>query len=237
MGRLLGNPVISVIMPAYNEEEHIEACFNRVVRTLRRYGRPFEIILEEDGSTDRTPEIIDRLARRHPFVKALHHPRRMGKGWGMQKCMYAARGDVIVLIDADGEYPPERIPDLVDAINGADMVIGSRRGVGRGGSPLRAVASRMYGIIVKGLFGIRGFPGDPQAGFKALRRSVIETVGPLSAEGFDIDSEIIIKAMMGGFKITSITVPYSYKGQSKVNALIDPIKMFFSMLRWWRKVG
>ena len=226
---------VSVIIPAYNEENYIEECFQRVIKVMKGYGKPFEVILEEDGSTDSTPQIIDKLAKEYPFVKALHFPRKMGKGFGVRMCLMNASGEIIVLIDADAEYPPERIPALLDKIGENDIVVGSRkiwknrkamkvRGI-------RALASRVYGILIKNLFGVNSLE-DLQTGLKAFKREVIEKIQPLTSNGFEIDSEILIKAVRKGFKVGFIPITYTYKGNSKVNVLLDPLKMFFSMLRW-----
>ena len=217
-------------MPAYNEEGYIEECFNRVVRTLERYGRTFEVVLEEDGSTDRTPEIIDRLARQHRFVKALHHPRRIGKGWGIQQGLRAAQGDVIVLIDSDGEYPPEKIPELIDLIDGATIVLGERRSLVRR-HPIRVLLSLLYARFVNLFFGV-DLPGDIQAGLKVFPSAVIDVMLPLRSNGFEIDSEMILKAFSNGFKVVSVPVGYTYKGRSKVNIVLDSIRILLSLLMW-----
>ncbi|MCS7120148.1 MAG: glycosyltransferase family 2 protein [Nitrososphaerota archaeon] len=227
-------PIISVIMPAYNEEERLEECFERVYEALKRYGKPFEIILEEDGSSDMTPQIIDKLAKSHSNVKALHFPRRMGKGFGVRRCFEEARGEFIVLIDSDLEYPPEKIPDMLDAIDGNDIIVGSRKiWINRNNGNIkliRAYLSRIYGFFIKHMFGVRF--EDLQTGFKAFRRNVIEAIQPLTSNGFEIDSEILIKAARRGFRIGYIPVTYNYKGNSKVSIYRDPVKMFFSLLKW-----
>ncbi len=228
---------VSVIMPAYNEEERIETCFHRVLGSLKKYGQTFEIILEEDGSTDRTPEIIDKLADEYPFVKALHFPRKMGKGFGVRNGLEAAQGGLIVMIDSDVEYPPERIPDLLTSIDGNDIIVGARstwKNVKNGEvRMIRALLSRMYGIIVRALFKV-DFNGikDFQSGFKAFRREVIEAIQPITSNGFEIDTEILIKALRKGFRVGVIPITYTYKGNSKVNIVSDPFKMFLSILGW-----
>jgi glycosyltransferase involved in cell wall biosynthesis len=228
-----GSVYVSVVMPAYNEEEHIESCFNKVAETLEAYGQPFEIILEEDGSTDRTPEIISELARKHNYVKALHFPKRMGKGFGIKRCFEVAKGKYIVLIDSDLEYPPEQIPKLLRKINGAAMVIGVRNFNEKHPERtlLRSITSRVYCSIIKSLFKINGLH-DPQAGFKVFKREMLERISPLVCNGFEIDTEILIKAMMCGFTVNYVPIVYTYKGNSKVNLLGDPLKMFFSLLKW-----
>jgi len=225
---------VSVIMPAYNEEKRLEVCFVKVVEVLKKLQKPFEIILEEDGSTDKTPEIMDRLAESYSYVKALHFPKRMGKGFGIRKCFEIARGEYIVLIDSDMEYPPEKIPELLNSIDGNDIVVGSRKiWINRKNGNtkiLRAFLSRLYSKLIKSLFNVN--LQDYQSGFKAFRRKVIESIQPLTSNGFEIDSEILIKASRRGFRIGFIPITYTYKGNSKVNIFRDPIKMFLSLLRW-----
>ena len=229
----IGKVVVSVVMPAYNEEGRIEACFNKVAEVLKEYGQSFEIILEEDGSTDRTPEIIDRLAKEHQNVKALHYSKRMGKGFGIKRCFEEANGEYIVLIDSDLEYPPEQIPKLLEKIDGAAMVIGVRKFRGRLPEKvlLRSIASKIYCLVIKLLFRVNGLH-DPQAGFKVFKREALERISPLVCNGFEIDTEILVKAVRRGFKIDTVPVTYTYKGNSKVNVKIDPFKMLIGLLMW-----
>ena len=226
--------LISVILPAYNEEKYIQKCFDRVYKVLMDYGEPFEIILEEDGSTDRTPEIIDKIAARYPNVKALHFPNRMGKGFGIKKCFENAKGEYIVLIDADMEYPPEKIPHLLNALDGNDIVVGARKLwkniKNRKVRIIRALLSRFYSALINWLFGVNLL--DYQSGFKAFKREVIEEIQPLISNGFEIDSEILIKAVNKGFRIDFVPIEYTYKGNSKVDIIRDPVKMFLSMIKW-----
>jgi len=219
-------------MPAYNEEKYLEECFFRVVKVLKDYGRSFEVILEEDGSTDRTPQIMDRLARDYPMVRVLHFPKRMGKGFGIKKCLKISRGRRIVLIDSDMEYPPERIVDLLNELDRADIAIGGRIYADHYKTKvLRYLASRIYGLILRTLFGIEKLY-DPQSGLKAYRREVIEDVSPLISNGFEIDTEILLKAVKKGYRIGYISIKYRYKGNSKVNIFKDSLKMFISILKW-----
>lgn len=227
---------VSVVIPAYNEEERIESCCNKVAKTLDSYGRSFEIILEEDGSTDRTPEIIARLAEQRQNVKALRHVgQRMGKGFGVRRCLHACSGDVIVLIDSDLEYPPEMIPSLLERIRDFDVVVGRRRGSENDAvvkmRGVRDLASRVFCLLIRRLFDVGGFE-DIQAGFKAFRRDVIDHVQPLTSDGFEIDCEILLKAVRRGFRVGYLPVSYNYNGDSKVNMLSDPLKMLLCVLKW-----
>jgi len=229
-----GRAAVSVIMPAYNEEKSIKACFYGVVEALEGYGKPFEIILEEDGSTDRTPLMMDRLAKKHRHTKVLHFPKRMGKGFGIKKCLEVAQGECIISIDSDAEYPAEKIPEFVNKTKRYDVVVGSRSKWidQKGGNTkvLRALLSRIYGLLVRRMFGVD--LRDYQSGLKAFRRQVIKAIQPLKSNGFEIDSEMLLKAERRGFTIGSIAITYTFKGNSKVNIVLDSVKMFLALLDW-----
>jgi len=226
--------VVSVLMPAYNEEGCLEACFYKVVEALEGYGKAFEVILEEDGSTDKTPEVMNRLAERHAYVRVLHFPARMGKGFGIRRCLEMAQGECIVLFDSDMEYPPEKIPEFVEKTNVYDIVVGCRSVWidQKGGFTrlIRMFLSHLFGFLVGRLFAID--LQDYQSGLKAFKREVIDAIQPLRSNGFEIDSEILIKAEREGFEIGFIPVRYTFKGKSSVNLITDPIKMFLSLLEW-----
>ncbi|HIE24159.1 MAG TPA: glycosyltransferase family 2 protein [Candidatus Korarchaeota archaeon] len=221
--------MISVIIPAYNEERSIQDCFQRIYNVLSSKGYDFEILLEQDGSSDRTPHIIEELARRFDNVHALSFSERRGKGFGIRKCLERARGEIAVIIDADLEYPPEKIPEMVEKIRrtGTDIVVAQRVNAKR--SLLRKVLSSFYRLILKILFG-KDFI-DPQSGLKVIRRAVIEEIWPIRSDGFEIDSEILIRAHEKGFKISYVPIAYVHRGNSKVSVL-DPIKMLLSLIKW-----
>lgn len=222
--------MISVIIPAYNEEKTIERCFQRVYNVLSSKGYEFEIFLEQEGSYDRTPLIIERIAREYDSVHSISFSERKGKGFGIKKCLEKSKGNIIVVLDADLEYPPEKIPEMVEKImkGGADLVVAQRVDVER--SLLRKILSSIYRIILRILFG-KDFL-DPQSGLKAIRREVIDEIWPIESDGFEIDSEILVKASKRGFSITYVPVKYVYRGSSRVNVLRDPFKMLLSLLKW-----
>ena len=222
--------MISVIIPAYNEEKMIEKCFRRVYDVLSSKGYDFEIFLEQEGSCDKTPLIIERIAREYESVHSLSFSERKGKGFGIKKCLERAKGDIIVVLDADLEYPPEKIPEMVEKIERgeADLVVAQRVDVKR--SLVRKILSSLYRLILRALFG-KDFP-DPQSGLKAIKREVIEEIWPIKSDGFEIDTEILVKASKKGFSISYVPVKYVYRGSSRVNVLRDPFKMLLSLVKW-----
>ena len=224
----VGKPAISVVIPAYNEEENIERCFLSVARVMEGYGKSYEVILEEDGSTDKTPEIIDALAYRYPNIIALHESKRHGKGFGIKKGMAEAKGEILAIIDGDLEYPPESLPEMFRLIDYYDIVIGVK---GRNSERrwYRIILSKLHSVVLRVVFGM-DLQGS-QSGLKVFRRGTFEAVKPLMSNGFEIDTEILVKALRKGHRVCCIPVVYRYKGSTRVNILRDPLKMFLSILK------
>ena len=119
--------LLSLVVPAFNEEEAMEQSFERTYRAMSSIGYPFEIIYIDDGSRDRTWEIISRLAREHDEVKALRFSRNFGHQLAVTAGMDEAKGDAVIIMDADLQDPPEVIADMVKAWEqGADIAYGKR---------------------------------------------------------------------------------------------------------------
>ena len=119
--------LLSLVVPAFNEEEAMEQSFERTYRAMSSRGYPFEIIYIDDGSRDRTWEIISRLAREHEEVKALRFSRNFGHQLAVTAGMDEAKGDAVIIMDADLQDPPEVIADMVKAWEqGADIAYGKR---------------------------------------------------------------------------------------------------------------
>ena len=119
--------LLSLVVPAFNEEEAMEQSFERTYRAMSSIGYPFEIIYIDDGSRDRTWEIISRLAREHEEVKALRFSRNFGHQLAVTAGMDEAKGDAVIIMDADLQDPPEVIADMVKTWEqGADIAYGKR---------------------------------------------------------------------------------------------------------------
>jgi dolichol-phosphate mannosyltransferase len=138
-------PHLSLVIPAYNEQENIEALLTRVEGALSRTGRPFEVIIVDDGSTDRTPELLRQGMSRLPWLRVLRMGRNGGQSAAFEAGFAAARGDVIATIDADLQNDPEEIPRLLPLLDGYDMVTGWRKD--RQDTPFRRWQSRQANRI------------------------------------------------------------------------------------------
>jgi dolichol-phosphate mannosyltransferase len=138
-------PYLSLVIPAYNEQENVEALLTRVEGALAQLGKPFEVIIVDDGSTDRTPQLLHEAMARLPWLRVLRMARNGGQSAAFEAGFEAARGDVIATIDADLQNDPEEIPRLLPLLDGYDMVTGWRRD--RQDTPFRRWQSRQANRI------------------------------------------------------------------------------------------
>ena len=120
-------PYLSLVIPAYNEQENVAPLLARVEAALSQTGRPFEVIIVDDGSTDRTPQLLREGMSRLPWLRVLRMARNGGQSAAFEAGFEAARGEVIATIDADLQNDPEEIPRLLPMLDGYDMVTGWRK--------------------------------------------------------------------------------------------------------------
>lgn len=220
-------PDVSVIIPAYCEEETIAEVLNRVIKASWSMG-DVEIIVVDDGSTDKTGKVVAGF----PFVKYIRHKTNMGKGAALRTGIKNARGKILVIQDADLEYAPEYIPSIVKPIieNSVDMVYGSRfnsRPEGMsishyiGNSILSMVAGFLYQVTIT----------DVMTGQKAFRRGLLEDA-ELKENGFAVEIEITTIGLNGSeqTKYGEVPIPYAYRqhGVSKIG-YIDGFKSLIKL--------
>jgi dolichol-phosphate mannosyltransferase len=167
--------LLSVVAPMLDEESLASAFHARVAVALR--GVPFELIVVDDGSTDRTPEILDRIAGHDDRVRVLHLSRSFGHQLALTAGLDHARGDAVVLIDGDLQDPPEVIPQLVERWRaGIDVVVAKRR-VREGETRFKVGTARLFYALMGRLTQV---PLEPNAGdFRLLDRRVVDALGGL----------------------------------------------------------
>src|SRR3954447_10091375 len=139
------DPYLSLVIPAYNEQENIPTLLERVSAALAQAGRPFEVIIVDDGSTDDTPRLLAEAMTRYPWLRVLRMARNGGQSAAFEAGFDAARGQVIATIDADLQNDPEEIPRLLPLLDGYDMVTGWRKD--RQDTPFRRWQSRQANRI------------------------------------------------------------------------------------------
>lgn len=194
--------MLTIGVPAYNEEATIEEVVEELLGTLPRFTAAFEILAVDDGSTDATGAILDRLAAAHPALRVIHHGGNRGFAGFGRTLLDEARGSWLAAISADGEIPPDCIgPMLERARDGADIVVGVRQNRPRY-TFYRHVVSWAYNAGVRVAFG-KNFRDI--GGFKLYRTKVIRQIGLESRSAF-INAERLIKAHRIGYRIEYVSV-------------------------------
>jgi len=220
--------VISVIIPAYNEEKTIGSVIEETTAVMDSLQVPYEIIIVDDGSTDKTKQI----AMNHKAI-VVSNERRRGKGYAVRNGFQHAQGDLVVTIDADGAHRAKEIPDLlVPLFNGADIVAGSRF-LGSDSdftSGIHRIGNFIFNTTIKTLTGKQ--VTDSQTGFRAIKREVLEKLN-LDSTGFEIESEITVKGLRNSFVFIEkpITCERRKYDISRVNILSDGTRILRAILK------
>jgi len=222
---------LSVVIPAYNEEDGIGAIVERVLATvpaLRQVGvADLDLIVVDDGSGDRTAEVVAAC----PGVRLVRHPANRGYGAALKTGFGAACGDLLAFLDADGTYPPESFPDLCRAaLAGADLVVGSRRSGARSEMPLvRRIGNLLWSNLVTLLGNHR--VADPASGMRVFRREALERLYPLP-DGLNFTPVMSLRAVHEGVRLVEIPIPYRERvGRSKLSVVRDGMR-FLQTILW-----
>lgn len=228
-------PQLSIVIPAFNEENRLPATLDSVSQFLTEQGKSFEIVVVDDGSHDGTADVVQAYSQKNPQVRLVSYQPNRGKGFAVRTGMLAARGDLLLMNDADGSSPIEEMIRLEDAIaGGADIAFGSRAKP----DPTRKVQAQAhrkfigntFNFIVQSLL-LPGFY-DTQCGFKMFRRAVARDIFSVNRiNGFGFDVEILFIGRKRGYKISEVAINWSNVEGSKVNVLVDSPKMFLEVLK------
>lgn len=212
------NRRISVLIPVYNEEETVAEILHAVADT----GVPDEIVVVDDGSTDRTRAILAQLEGSIPGLKIVYHERNQGKGAALRTAFQHATGDIFIIQDADLEYDPRHYPFLLQPIfeGKADVVYGSRF-LGAPRRPIlfwNMVANKILTLVTNLLFNT--ILSDMETGYKVFKREVIQDM-PLHARGFEFEPEFTAKVLKRGYRIFEVPIafnPRDYTEGKKIKA-------------------
>jgi hypothetical protein len=215
--------VLSVVIPAYNEEDGIVTIIERVLAVRPALAEAgvgdLELIVVDDGSADRTAEMAEL-----PGVRVVRHPANKGYGAALKTGFNAARGDLLAFLDADGTYPPECFPDLCrEALAGADLVVGSRRSGAASEMPLvRRVGNLLWSNLVT-LLGNRRVI-DPASGMRVFRREALEQLYPLP-DGLNFTPVMSTRAVHEQVRLVEVPIPYKERvGRSKLSVVHDGMR-------------
>jgi glycosyltransferase involved in cell wall biosynthesis len=230
--------LVSVVIPAYNEEKGIGAQIEVLRETLEKSAWPYEIIVVDDGSTDATANEV----RRHPV--RLVQQRNRGYGAALKTGIRAAQSDIIVIIDADGTYPADAIPALLERAAIADMVVGARTGqdvnIPWTRKPAKWLLARLASHLAE-----QEIP-DMNSGLRVLKRPLLHKFEHLLPQGFSFTTTITLALLCNGYVVEYVPINYAKRtGQSKIRAahayqflmLILRTIVYFNPLRIFLPLG
>lgn len=217
---------ISIVIPCYNEEETIE----KVIRNIPK--EVFEIIVVDNNSTDKTAEIAKKLG-----VKVVKE-KKQGYGYALQRGFKEAQGDIIVTLDGDGQYPGEKINELVNYFieNNLDFLNCARFPLQNPSSMpfIRKIGNYFFNLIIFILFGIK--TKDSQSGMMIFKKEILKKIN-LESGDMPLSEELKIKTVLNGFKYGEINIPYyPREGRSKLLPFKHGLKNLYFLLKLWLKL-
>jgi dolichol-phosphate mannosyltransferase len=210
MAEASSKPVtLSFIVPALNEEDVVEWAVNGIIECLEIRQEDYELILIDDGSIDRTAEILDSLAQRNDRVRTLHNAKNLGLGLSYQRGIEAATKDYVMLLCGDGGLPASSLPLILDQVGKADIVIPYMENLKTIKTPFRFILSRTYSTLLNLLFGLKlhYYNGLPVHRLDLLRKLDI------TSTGFGFQGEILIKLLKNGHSFVEVGVKGAEENQ------------------------
>lgn len=227
----MAKPFLSIIFPAHNEEQRLPETLLKTAAFIQEQSYDTEIIVVENGSSDRTLQIAQEFASHNPAVRVLHSDLP-GKGRAVRMGVQAASGDYIFFADVDLSMPLEEINRFLPPQLDAPVVIGSREAPGaiRYNEPsYRHFTGRIFNTLVR----LLALPGlqDTQCGFKCFRADVAHKVFPMQTiNGWTFDVEVLFIARHYGYQIVELGVPWYFNAGSKIKVLRHSWRMFADLI-------
>ncbi len=207
---------ISIVIPVFNEEAAIGADLELITRTMDGAGQPYEIIVVNDGSTDRTAEIVSHM----PGVRMISHDRNRGTGAARTTGLHAAVGDVVIMTDGDGTYPNQDMPRLLETLEHCDMVIGARKQE-RGTLKWLRMPAKWFIRRLAGYLTATDIP-DLNSGLRAFKKHIALRYLSVLPNTHSWVSTITIAFLSDGYKVEFIPIDYyKRKGKSSFHPLRD----------------
>jgi len=224
-------PLLSIIIPAYNEEHRLPGSMQQIIDWRATVPYSVEIIIVENGSSDRTTEIAEEFARDHADIRVIHSEK--GKGAAVRTGIYAGRGDYLFICDSDLSMPIVEVEKfLPPQLEDYDVAIGSREAPGahRFDEPgYRHLMGRVFNFIVRTL----AVPGlsDTQAGFKMFKREAALEIFPyMTIMGWTFDVEALYIALKQGKKVVEVPINWYFDEDSRVDPMKDTWRMFWDVI-------
>ncbi|MDR3580389.1 MAG: glycosyltransferase family 2 protein [Oryzomonas sp.] len=227
-------PSLSIIIPAYNEEDRLPRYLGSIVKYLTEKNTSYELIIVDDGSTDSTATVVEKIMETNPHVKIIRTSQNHGKGFAVKAGMLNACGKLRLFADADGATPIKELERLRQGIeSGADIAIASRA-LHDGSTTVtarlhRKIIGTIFNLVV-GLLAVQDV-NDTQCGFKLFTEASANAIFPLQRiSGFGFDVEILFICKKKGYRVKEIPVNWIDIKGSKVKLFRDSWKMFIDVI-------
>lgn len=234
--------MISIVIPAYNEEKRIKESLSEVFDFMSNSGMQYEIIVVDDGSSDGTSRIVESMAGDEPRMRFMRYEKNRGKGHALRTGALVAKGDFVLVMDTDLSTPLEELWKLMPFLDEGDydIAIGSRAlalsDIIRKQPWWRQGMGKMFNKIVKTL--VIGDFSDTQCGFKLFAGNVARTLfGEAKIDRFAYDVEILARAKKKGYRIREVPIRWINSPGSKVDPLKDSLQMLADLVRIRVSVG
>ena len=220
------NVDVSIIIPCYNEQKAIISTLSQIIKATSALKESFEIICVDDHSSDRTGELIAKFGK----ARLIRNQKNLGYGASIKKAMLQAKGEYLLITDADGTYPIKDIPALVSQRLKYDMVVGARVKKKSGIPLLRRPAKLFLSILANYICNAR-IP-DLNSGFRIFRRDLAMKFYGLYPEGFSLTTTITVAALSNGYSVKYIPIEYyKRKGKSSIKPIRDFVGFTTLILR------
>lgn len=225
----MSDSLVSLIIPAFNEEKTVGSVIEDIDDIMQIYGLPYEIIVVNDGSTDNTEKVALSTGKATVLSNKPNH----GKGYCLRRAFKQAHGDIIVTLDSDGEHKPREIPDLITPLfEGMDVVSGSRflDNQSEVTTKINRMGNFLFNLTIIALTGRQ--VTDSQTGFRAMKRHTLKELN-LQSNGYEIESEITVKSLRNGYRFKEIPVTIDRRkySMSKIKILKDGKKILSTIIQ------
>ena len=227
-------PLLSVVVPAYNEAARLPATLVRLREYLDANGEPYEVTVVDDGSQDATVTLAEEHARSWPQLRVIALRQNQGKGAAVRAGMLASSGRLRLFTDSDLSAPIEELPKLRTELSaGCQVVIGSRAAAGAIIETHQPGRRETMGRAYNRLLQVMALPGlhDTQCGFKLFTaEAAVACFTPLRTQRFGFDAEVLLRARRLGFHVAEVPVRWGHREDSRVSALRDSLRTLYELI-------
>jgi glycosyltransferase involved in cell wall biosynthesis len=220
---------VTLIIPCYNEEKMIAETVGRATKALQSAERAFEIIVVDDGSKDDSTQSLQTLVAT-PGLRLMRNNENRGYGYSLKRAIAESRLELIAIVDADGTYPIDQLPKLIEAMKNADMAVGARTGASVHIPLARRPAKWILRKLAEYLAG-RTIP-DLNSGMRVMKRSLVRRFVRLLPDGFSFTTTITLALLTHGYEVRYIPIDYAPRvGKSSIRPLRDTANFLSLIVR------